>query len=113
MEECIFCKIINKEIPSEIFFEDDDLIVFKDVKPKAKFHFLVIPKKHIKSVNEIGEDDISLAGKMICRAKLVAKENSFSESGYKLVFNCGEHGGQTVPHLHLHILGGEPLGGVL
>ncbi len=112
MEDCIFCKIIKKEILSEIIFEDDEIIVFKDTRPKAKFHFLIVPKKHIESVNQIGEEDAGLAGKMIYRAKLAAKDNGFNESGYKLIFNCGKDGGQVVGHLHLHVLGGEPLGGL-
>jgi len=113
MPDCIFCKIIKKEIPSEVVFEDDDLVVFRDIEPKAKFHFLIVPKKHIESVNAIEEDETGLIGDMIYRAKLVAMENGFSESGYKLIFNCGRDGGQAVPHLHLHLLGGEPLGGLV
>jgi len=107
--DCIFCKIIKKEIPSELIYEDEDLMVFLDINPKAKFHFLIVPKKHIESINEVGKEDIMLVGKMINRAKLVAKDKGFAESGYKLVFNCGKDGGQIVPHLHLHLLGGEPL----
>ena len=113
MGDCVFCKIIGREIPSEVFFEDDSMVVFKDAEPKAKFHFLVVPKKHIASVNEIEEGEASLVGKMIYRAKLVAAESGFANTGYKLIFNCGEDGGQAVGHLHLHLLGGEMLGGLV
>ena len=111
--DCIFCKIINKEIPSDFVDEDEDLVVFKDIQPKAKFHFLIVPKKHIESVNELGDEDTALVGKMIHRAKIIAKEQGFADRGYKLIFNCGEDGGQVVLHLHLHLLGGEKLGGLV
>ena len=103
----------NKEIPSDFVYEDDEMIVIKDIQPKAKFHFLIIPKKHIVSTNEIEEGDNTLVGNMIHRAKLVAGDRAFSETGYKLIFNCGKDGGQVVPHLHLHLLGGEPLSGMV
>ena len=109
MEACIFCKIIKGEIASEFVYEDRDMIVIKDIQPKAKFHFLIVPKKHISSNNAVEEVDVGLTGRMVYQAKLIAQEKGFAESGYKLIFNCGKDGGQIVSHLHLHILGGEPL----
>lgn len=101
----IFCKIINKEIVSEFLYEDESVIVIKDIKPSAPIHILIIPKKHIASVNELELEDLNLAGHMILVAKEMAKTLG-TEEGYKLVFNCGQKGGQIVPHLHLHLLGG-------
>lgn len=108
---CIFCKIINKELPAEIVYEDDDILAFRDINPKARIHVLVIPKKHISSVSEMEEEDISLIGKCLHRAKLIAEQKKIGQSGYKLVINAGEDGGQLVPHLHIHLLGGEKLSG--
>ena len=105
-EECIFCKIVKKEIPSNIFFEDEDVVVFSDIKPKAPVHFLIVPKKHIASVEEIEEENKELLGKLLLIAKKVAKDASINESGYKLAVNVGEGGGQEVPHLHVHLMGG-------
>lgn len=105
MEKDIFCRIIEGEIEGEIFFEDDDLIVLKDIAPKAPVHYLVIPRKHIPTINDAEQDDIELLGKMVLAAKRTAEETGISE-GYKLVYNIGERGGQEVLHIHLHILGG-------
>lgn len=113
MSDCIFCKIVNKEIPADFVFEDEELIVIKDIQPKAKFHFLIISKKHIASVNELEAGDTDLVGKMIYQGKLAAAENGFAESGYKLIVNCGKDGGQVVPHLHFHLLGGQSLAGLV
>jgi histidine triad (HIT) family protein len=106
MENCIFCKIINKEIPSGMIFENENIVVFKDVNPKAPVHFLVVPKKHVISVNETEEVDKEVLGELFLIAKKVAKENGISDSGYKLSVNVGEGAGQEVPHLHLHLVGG-------
>ncbi|MEK7090301.1 MAG: histidine triad nucleotide-binding protein [Patescibacteria group bacterium] len=102
--DCIFCKITKKETPSDIVYEDGELMVFKDINPKAPVHLLVVPKKHIVSVNELEDDDADLAGQLIIQARNAAK--SFGLAGYKLVFNVGRNGGQIVDHIHLHILGG-------
>ncbi len=107
--DCLFCKIINKEIPSDIVFEDDQLIVIKDIEPKAPLHLLLIPKKHISSLNDITEEDKNIISAIAFKAKELAKEFGVAESGYKLVNNCGPDGGQTVFHLHFHLLGGEKL----
>ncbi|MBU4331638.1 histidine triad nucleotide-binding protein [Patescibacteria group bacterium] len=113
MPDCIFCKIINKTIPADIVYEDDQMIAFRDINPKAKYHFLIIPKEHIPSVDEINEARIELVGSLIYRAKEMARKFGFAASGYKLVFNCGKDGGQIVDHIHLHLLGGEPLIGAV
>ncbi len=104
--DCIFCKIINKEIPSEIIFEDEEVIVFKDIKPKAPVHLLIVPKKHIESINEAQEEDKKLIGKLFLVARDFAKKMGVSDSGYKLLVNVGEGGGQEVFHLHVHLMGG-------
>ena len=108
MEDCIFCKIIKGEIPSNKVYEDDEILAFKDINPMAPVHILVIPKKHIESANEIEEDDELLIGKMFTVIKKLAKENHL-DNGYRIVNNCGEDGGQVVKHLHFHLLGGRKL----
>ncbi|MEX0877234.1 MAG: histidine triad nucleotide-binding protein [Candidatus Spechtbacterales bacterium] len=101
----IFCRIIQGEVAGEFLFEDDDLVVLKDIAPKAPVHYLVIPKKHISTINDVAEEDSELLGKMVLAAKRTAKEKGIEE-GYKLVYNVGERGGQEVLHIHLHVLGG-------
>lgn len=108
MEDCVFCKIIKGEIPSNKVYEDDDILAFKDIKPAAPIHILVIPKKHVKSLNEI--DDVQLISKIMFAVKNIAKELGFANEGYRVINNCGENGGQAVPHLHFHILAGTKLG---
>ena len=104
MTDCLFCKIVDKEIPSDIIYEDEKVLAFNDINPQAPVHFLVIPKKHIKSTDEIEEADKSLMGHMIYIAAKLAKDNGL-EDGYRIVNNCGPHGGQTVDHIHFHVLG--------
>lgn len=108
--DCLFCKIINKEIPSEIVYEDDDILAFNDIAPKAPVHVLIIPKKHIESHAELKEEDAKLMGKIHMVINKIAKEKGISENGYRVVINCGEDGGQEVKHLHFHLLGGKKLG---
>jgi len=110
MADCVFCKIIKKELNSETVFETENLIAIKDIHPKAPVHLLVIPKKHILSVHTLTASDEKLLGEMIFTAKELAEKHGVGKSGYKLLFNVGEDGGQTVPHLHLHIMGGRQLG---
>ena len=110
MDDCVFCNIINKTIASQIIFENGNLIVIKDILPKAPVHLLVIPKKHIGGISHLEAGDEALAGEMIFIAKDMAAKSGVAESGYKLIFNVGRDGGQVVPHLHLHILGGKKLG---
>lgn len=106
MEQCVFCKVINKELPSTIIYEDDKVIAFKDIYPKAPVHILIVPKKHILSADHIEETDKELIGELFIVAKKIAKSQGVSETGYRLVFNVGRDAGQTVDHLHLHLLGG-------
>lgn len=101
----IFCRIIEGEVEGDILFQDDDLIVLKDITPKAPVHYLVIPKKHIPTISDVSEEDSMLLGKMVLAAKRAAKEAGAGD-GYKLVYNVGENGGQEVFHIHLHVMGG-------
>ncbi|HVY68078.1 MAG TPA: histidine triad nucleotide-binding protein [Patescibacteria group bacterium] len=107
MDDCVFCNIINRTIESQILFEDDQLVVIKDILPKAPVHLLIIPKKHILSVAHLDAADQALAGDMILQAKNMAEKFGVNETGYKLVFNVGRDGGQVIAHLHLHLLGGK------
>ncbi len=106
---CLFCKIINKEIPAQIVYEDQNVLAFKDISPQAPVHLLVIPKKHIASINEAGVEDEQLIGKMILAAQKLADEAGIAKGGYRIVLNCNEDGGQTVFHIHLHLLGGRSM----
>ena len=110
MNDCLFCKIINKEIPAKIRFEDNDFIAFDDIKPKAKTHILLLPKKHLHSVAALEESDAELMGKMILTAKKIAQESGLDS--FRLVFNSGRDAGQEVDHIHLHVLGGNKLGDI-
>ena len=101
---CVFCKIVNKEIPSSLVYEDDKTIAFKDINPRAESNFLIVPKKHIESVSYLGEKDKSLAGELMLATKEVAKKNNCQS--YKLLVNVGREAGQTVEHLHIHFLAG-------
>jgi len=103
---CIFCKIINKEMPSEIVYEDDKIIAFKDIHPLAPVHILVVPKKHIPSVDHLTAEDKDLISELFLVAQKIGRQVSLSKKGYKLVFNVGKGGGQVIFHLHLHLLGG-------
>ncbi len=109
MKECIFCKIANHQLTTEILFENEKVIAFRDINPIAPVHVLVIPKKHISSVTEITEKDIGLMGNLIMAAKKIADDLKISESGYKLLIRVGRHGGQEIRHLHLHLIGGAKL----
>ena len=102
--DCIFCKITRKQITSDIVHDNGELMIFKDIKPKAPIHLLVVPKKHIVSVRDMVEDDVGLMGRLIFEARNAAQ--NFGLEGYKLLFNVGRRGGQVVDHVHLHILGG-------
>lgn len=110
MEDCIFCKIIKREIPSETVYEDEEIIAFKDVKPAAPIHILVIPKKHIEKVTDLKVEDELLVGKIYTVINKIAKEQNVFNDGFRIIVNCGENGGQEVKHLHFHILGGKKLG---
>lgn len=101
---CLFCKIINKEVPSDIIYEDEKIISFKDIHPKAPIHFLILPKKHIPSINHLEKTDKELTGDLFLIAKNIARDKNLN--GYKLVINVGREGGQLIDHLHLHLLAG-------
>lgn len=105
--ECIFCKIIKKEIPSDIVYETDKVIVLKDIHPKAKIHLLILPKKHIISVNHLKEVDKELIGELILSAQKIARGKKMK--GYRLIINVGREGGQLISHLHLHLLSGKKI----
>ncbi len=109
MTDCLFCKIANRDISSDIVYEDDHVVAFKDLTPAAPVHTLIIPKKHISTINDIEIEDQSLVGHMILTAKQLAAENNLSEPGFRLVMNCNSEGGQTIFHIHLHLLGGRQL----
>lgn len=110
MSDTLFTKIINREIPADIIYEDDMALAFKDINPQAPVHFLVIPKKPIATINDISEEDRIVVGHLSFVAAKVAQEMGFAEEGYRTVMNCNEFGGQTVYHIHLHVLAGKLLG---
>ena len=107
---CIFCKIARKEISSSIEYEDEQTIAFNDVNPEAPVHVLIIPKLHIDKINSIDEKSMGLLGKMAMVAKIIARKRKISDSGFRLVINCGKDSGQVVDHLHMHLLGGRQFG---
>lgn len=109
MTDCLFCKIRDGEIPCDKVYEDDDVIAFKDVNPQAPTHVLVVPRKHIATINDLEEDDVNIIGAMMLAAKEIAAAEDIAEDGYRLVLNCNSKAGQTVFHIHLHLLGGRTL----
>ncbi len=110
MDDCIFCKIINGEVPTKIEFEDDNFIAFNDINPKAKLHILIIPKKHFDSISILRSDDFLMMGELFKVAQRIAAKKAIIDSGYRLIINSGKDAGMAVKHLHLHLLGGEQLG---
>ncbi len=108
MENCIFCKIIKHQVPAEILHEDDQMIVIQDAQPLAPIHLLIIPRKHIASMNEIRLEDELLLSQLFLKGREMAFARGIGEAGYRLVVNTGASGGQTVFHLHIHLLGGAP-----
>ncbi|MCF8565271.1 histidine triad nucleotide-binding protein [Alicyclobacillus tolerans] len=109
MDDCLFCKIVKGDIPSNKVLETEDALAFHDIRPQAPVHVLVIPKKHIASALTLEEDDVELVGRLHLVAKQVAKDLGLDEQGYRMVTNIGWYGQQTVPHLHYHVLGGRQL----
>jgi histidine triad (HIT) family protein len=107
---CLFCRIIAGEIPSSKVYEDDEVFAFNDINPQAPLHVLVVPKRHIATVNDLTRDDEGLVGILVRRAAAIAAEKGYAERGYRTVFNCNAEAGQTVFHLHLHLLAGRALG---
>jgi histidine triad (HIT) family protein len=110
MDDCIFCKIVRHEIPAQIVYEDDDVVAFKDLNPVAPVHILVIPKKHISELKAISDEDRELMGKLMVVIGKLARENSTDDEGFRLVVNQGEQAGQSVFHLHFHLMGGRSFG---
>ena len=112
-EETIFSKIIRQEIPTALLYQDDLVTAFRDITPQASTHILIIPNKLIPTINDVNEDDELALGRMITVAKKLAKEEGIDANGYRLIMNCNEHGGQEVYHIHMHLVGGQPLGKML
>jgi len=110
---CVFCRIINREIPSKIVYEDDTVIAFHDINPQAPVHILIVPKEHIETVNNLEEKHEKLIGHVFTVAKKIAKEFGIAESGYRIIVNCNKDGGQEIYHLHYHLLGGKALGALV
>lgn len=110
MPSCLFCRIIAGEIPATRVYEDDRLVAFNDINPQAPMHVLIVPRRHIASLNDLEATDDGLVGEMVRRGAALAAERGFAEGGFRTVFNCNADAGQTVFHLHLHVLGGRRLG---
>lgn len=111
--ECIFCRIISGKIPSEVVYTDDKVIAFKDINPIAPVHFLIIPREHIASLNDVTEQHTALLGHMVQTAKQLAQREGIATKGYRISINTGPQGGQVVQHLHMHLIGGRELSGML
>ena len=109
MADCLFCKVIAREIPGQIIYEDDTLMAFTDINPQAPLHALIVPRRHIATLNDLEPGDDGLVGSMLRRAAALAREQGYAERGYRTVFNCNREAGQSVFHIHLHVLGGRPL----
>jgi len=110
MADCLFCRVIKREIPSSIVYEDDRVLAFNDINPQAPTHVLVVPKRHIDSLNELAAGDDAIVGELVRRAAAIATERGISAGGYRTVFNTNRDAGQTVFHIHLHLLGGRAMG---
>ena len=110
MSDCLFCKMVSGEITPDTVYEDDDVLAFRDISPQAPTHVLVIPKQHIATLNDLTAESTALIGKMVLVATQVAKQEGFSEQGYRTLINCNADGGQAVFHIHLHLLGGRAMG---
>ena len=110
MPDCLFCRIIAGEIPGAIVYQDDRVVAFKDINPQAPMHLLIVPRQHVGSLNDLSAADDGIVGEMVRRAASLAAENGHADGGYRTVFNCNADAGQTVFHIHLHVLGGRRLG---
>jgi histidine triad (HIT) family protein len=107
-EDCLFCKIVAGDIPATIVYQDDRLIAFKDINPQAPMHLLIVPRRHIATLNALEHNDDGLVGEMVRRAAAIAGDHGHAARGYRTIFNCNAAAGQTVFHIHLHVLGGRP-----
>jgi len=110
MDDCLFCKMASGEIKPDVMYEDDDVLAFRDINPQAPVHALIIPKRHISTLNDLEEHDAETIGKLFLAASHVAKQEGIDEAGYRTLINCNEQGGQVVFHIHLHLLGGRRMG---
>lgn len=111
-DDCLFCRIVARETPATILFEDDDLVAFRDIRPKYRVHLLLVPKTHLASLADLGEAHDAVIGKLLRVAADLARQEGIGESGFRLVVNAGRDAGQVVPHVHIHLLGGEMLRGL-
>ena len=109
MADCLFCKVAAGEVPAKIVYTDDRVIAFRDINPQAPMHVLVVPRRHIATLDDLADTDDQLVGEMIRRAAAIAREHGYADRGYRTVFNCQAEAGQTVFHIHLHVLGGRTL----
>jgi histidine triad (HIT) family protein len=109
VSDCLFCRIVAGEIPAKVVFEDEHLVAFQDINPQAPMHVLIVPRRHVATLNDLSGTDDGLVGEMVRRAAAIAREYGHSERGYRTVFNCNADAGQTVFHVHLHVLGGRTL----
>ena len=109
MTECLFCKIASGEIPADVVYQDDLILAFRDINPQAPTHIQIIPKEHIESIASMRDDHAELIGRLFCKARDIARKENIEESGYRMVINNGAGAGQSVFHIHLHLLGGRPL----
>jgi histidine triad (HIT) family protein len=107
--DCIFCKIVEGEIPSDTVYQDEEIIAFRDINPQAPVHIVIIPRKHIPSLSDLSQSDSALVGRLVTIANKLAEDEGIAEKGYRVVINCGPEGGQLVPHLHMHLVGGRKL----
>ena len=107
MAECLFCRIVKGEIPGAVVFQDEHLVAFKDINPQAALHVLIVPRRHVATLNDLAPSDDGLVGEMVRRAAALAGEHGYAEGGYRMVFNCNADAGQTVFHIHLHLLAGR------
>lgn len=107
MSDDLFLKIIDREVPADIIYEDEEILAFRDINPQAPVHVLIIPKRRIATINDLEADEAELVGRLVLRARAIAADEGLAEDGYRLVFNCNENGGQSVYHIHLHLLGGR------
>jgi len=108
-QDCLFCKVLNGDIPADIVYESDSAIAFRDINPQAPTHVLVIPRKHVATINDLDEEDQEIVGSLFLAAKDIARAEGLSDEGYRVVMNCNEGAGQSVFHIHLHVLGGRAL----
>ena len=110
MDDCLFCKMVSGEIQPDVVYEDDDVLAFRDINPQAPVHVVLIPKRHISTLNDLTPGDAELVGKLFLAAKTVAASEGIAEAGYRTLFNCNKEGGQVVFHIHLHLMGGRRMG---